>query len=75
VDEALALSRRNRAHAAGMPACDGTSAAALLPDSALHGLAVAPPNDGFIVTDARYVGAVRDASDPWLDPIWLGDDR
>jgi hypothetical protein len=40
--------------------------------AALHAKAapVAPPDDGFFDASARYVGAVKDASDTWATGAW-----
>lgn len=41
------------------------------PQASLTTKAPTPPNDGFFDTNAKYVGAFANASDPWMTGAWV----
>jgi hypothetical protein len=61
--------RANRFTPAGLVDCYDPAAPKPWPGTAIVGRT--PPNDGFFDTAATYVGAVRDANDPWLRAPWI----
>jgi serine/threonine protein kinase len=70
LDEVLAFGREP-SNGANLPPgfdCSDASAPRLGPDQPLHAVHL-PPNDGFFEA-ARYVGAVRDATDDWYRDVW-----
>lgn len=63
--------RANKTTDPGLVACFDPNAPQPWPGAPLTAGAPAPPDDGFYDTTATYIGAFKDANDPWMKGAWV----